>query len=628
MDAERARALLTSTWTLGGLVFALTWAGGFVAPGAFSLDVSTHAGLHLAADRGIDFGQDLVFSYGPLGFLKTYFAFEPGPARLAVLYGIALHGALSVSLVYAARRSFPLAAAVAIALVAAMLMRGDIGADAVRSDAAVIVLALIWCVIALDREPPAWSRRVVLVGGGVFAAIELLAKLNTGLIVLALVGIAAVALPGGRGRNIATLAAAFVPALAVLWFATGQGVDDIGPFLSGSWEVVAGYSSGARLEWETRDYDYFLAPVLVALLAAVAWVSTRGLARGPRLAVGAMVAVVAFTAWKAGFVSHDPFHMANFYATMLGALVAFRLPAEAVVRIATGAVIAGIAVAGFTTRFEGYPLTDPIANLGDGVATLATLADPGRLDDEIARSRASLAAAYGLDQETVDLLDGRSVHVDPAETAAIWAYDLDWAPLPAFQPYVAWTPELDRRNAERLADDTEAPELILREAENRLGRFPAFDSPEAMVEMLCRYEAVRTDGRWQVLERVRDRCGERKSLGTVEGAWDEPIPVPEAGRNELVIAAVEGVQVEGTERLAALLHRARARRVSFDAGDGYVFIPATAKDGLLLRAPAGADYPDGFALAPNASEVRFTGGPAEEPIEVEFYSVPIEPGGA
>ena len=341
-----------------------------------------------------------------------------------------------------------------------------------------------------------------------------------------------------------------------------------------------------------------------------------------------MVAIVAFTAWKAGFVSHDPFHMANFYATMLGALVAFRLPAEAVVRIATGAVIAGIAVAGFTTRFEGYPLTDPIANLGDGVATLATFADPGRLDDEIAESRASLADAYGLDQETVDLLDGRSVHVDPAETAAIWAYDLDWAPLPAFQPYVAWTPELDRRNAERLADDAEAPELILREAENRLGRFPAFDSPEAMVEMLCHYEAVRTDGRWQVLERVADRCGERESLGTVEGAWDEPIPVPEAGPDELVIAAVEGVQVEGTERLAALLHRARARRVSFDAGDGYVFIPATAGDGLLLRAPAGADYPDGFALAPNASEVRFTGGPAEEPIEIEFYSVPIDPGGA
>jgi hypothetical protein len=341
-----------------------------------------------------------------------------------------------------------------------------------------------------------------------------------------------------------------------------------------------------------------------------------------------MVVIVGFTSWKAGFVSHDPFHMANFYATMLGALLAFRLPAEATVRIATGAVIAGIAVAGFTTNFDGYPRVNLIANVGSGAESLATLLLPERLDDEIAANKAALVEEYALDAETLELLEGRTIHADPAEVAAIWAYGLDWAPLPVFQPYLAWTSELDRRNAERLASDAEAPEAILREAENRLGRVPAFDSPAAMVEMLCRYEAERSDGRWQVLGRVPDRCGEREQLETATATWGESIPVPEAGPGELVVAEVDGAEPSGLGRLATMLHRGAAYRVSFDGGAPFVFVPATAGNGLLLRAPAGADYPDGFALAPNAGTITFTGGSPGDELDVSFYSIPIEPGGA
>ena len=63
-----------------------------------------------------------------------------------------------------------------------------------------------------------------------------------------------------------------------------------------------------------------------------------------------------------------------------------------------------------------------------------------------------------------------------------------------------------------------------------------------------------------------------------------------------MLVRIEGVQVAGLERLRTALYRARVRQVTFDGPRRQRLIPATAADGLILRVPAGADYPPGFSL--------------------------------
>ena len=325
-----ALEIATATWFLGTLVFLATWGGGLVTPVEPSLDHSFHAGLNLAAVDGLDFGSDVLVSYGPLGFLKSYLVFFPGTARLATLYGIALHLALCISLVWALRRNFGALIAIALALVIAALARGDLSAVAVREDAAVVVLAFIWCVAALSDDSPDWTRKLVVFGGGAFAAIEVLAKLNPGVVVLVLVTITVLLIEEDRRRNLLILATGFLGALTALWFASGQGVDDVGGYLGGSLDLVSGYSSGGRFEYgfDPRDYDYAIAPLVIGVAGAIAWISTGGLAQRRRAALLAMTALVAFAAAKGGFVSHDAFHMATFYVTMVGVCTAFPLPAR------------------------------------------------------------------------------------------------------------------------------------------------------------------------------------------------------------------------------------------------------------------------------------------------------------
>ncbi len=633
----RVRELAGSTWVLGAVVFLLTWGGGLVAAETISVDHSYFAGMNMAADQDLRFGTEIVVTYGPLGFLKSYVVFYEWTAALAVLYGLALHLALSVSLVWALRRNFGAIVSLFVGLVAAMLMRGDLSAVGVRDDAGVVVLAVIWAVAALSARPPDFVRPLLVYGGGAFAAIELLAKLNTGLVVLGVLGLAVIATSGERRRDVAAFAGTLAASLAALWFVSGQGVGEIGPFLSRSVEVISGYSSGALLDWEDRDYDYVLVPVIVVATAALAWVSTRALPSPRRAVILVIFAAVAFTAAKGGLVSHDPYHMATFFGIMLGLAIAFPLPADGWARGAALVAAIGITAATLITAPDEYPLVDPVENVANAADTVVTTAVPGALADEVAENRADLIAAHDIDRGSLDLLEGHTVHVDPSEASAVWAHELEWNPLPVFQPYIAWTSELDELNAEAMASP-DGPERILRQNINALGRFPAYESPAAMIAMLCNFEPLRTTERWQVLGRIPDRCGEPEALGVVEAAYGERIPVPPAPPGSLVFARVDGVEPAGLERLRAFVERARVRSVNFDSGgarssllvgsphDGfYSFVPATAGDGLILSVPPESDAPGRFRLSPSAIgfAIHLEGGGTDERFDVEFFSMPI-----
>jgi hypothetical protein len=626
---DRVTAIATSTWTLGILVFALTWGGGLAQPLTPSIDHSLHAGLQMAADRSLTYGSDFVFTYGPLGFLKSYLVFVDWPSRLAGVYGLLLHLALCISLVWAIRRNFGVVIAVGLALVTASLARGDLAAAAVRDDASVTILALIWCLAALERGSPNWVRLLVIFGGGSFAAIESLAKLNTGIVVLAMVVLTVAAIDTQRWRNLAMLAATFFGSVTVLWFASGQGFGNIGEFIQGSLEVASGYSSGARLDfgWQDRGYDYVLAPVVMLLAAGIAWISAQALALRPRIAALAITVIVLFTAAKGGFVSHEIYHMGTFYPTVLGVCLAFRLPANrpAIRWSALGATVFA-AAASFTAAFiPGYPLVDPVENVRNGVETIATLVDGDRLDAEIAGNRDYLIAEYDVPPDIIEDLEGHTVAIDPSEIAAAWAYELDWQPLPVIQPYVAWNEALDQRNADALASP-EGPERVLREDLNALGRFPGYESPAAMISMLCNFKPEATSPKWLLLERAPDRCGEIRSLGTEEGTYGTPIEIPAASPGEAVFARVHGIQVAGLERLRTALVRAKGRQVRFGEDDQlFTLIEGTAADGLLMRVPPDADFPGAFALAPDSDTVTFLleGGAADDPLSVDFFAMPI-----
>lgn len=628
----------SSTWTLGVIAFVLTWGGGsgvaeLIPP---NIDNSFHAGLQMAATKGLNFGPDILVTYGPLGFVKSNLVFEPWPARLAGLYGILLHLSLCLSLVWAARRNFSTPIAFGVALVTAVICRGDLTLIAVRDDASVVVLAFLWSIAALSEGAPSWTRKLLVYGGGPFAAIELLSKVNTGLIILGVVVIAALAVDQRRVRNTAIVLGSFLATALALWLATGQSLADIPTFLKGTVQVIQGYSSGARIDYgyDERQYDYPFAVILFGLVALAAFYSTKGLELKRKAATIVITVVVVFTTAKGGFISHEVFHMATFYGTMLGLLVAFPLPERPRLRYGALAATAAAAAMAFSTHFAGYvktgnpdyPMINPIENVSNGAETLANLTT-GRLEDEIEARRERLIDAYDLDAESLRLLQGHTVHLDPSEDAAIWAYDLDWKPLPIYQPYIAWTPELDRINADATADP-EGPERILRQNLDALGQYSGWESPRAMIEMLCNFETLHATERWQVLGRVEDRCGPERLIDTTTVPFGTPVEIPEAPPGTIVFARVRGLEPHGLERIRDLLLRAHGRQARFSNSQQiWTLIAATGEDGLIMRAPRSIDFPRPYSLAPHSKEVTFLfeGGGSDQELTIDWYAMPVTP---
>jgi hypothetical protein len=643
----RVAPVASSSWFWGGLVGLVAWQtafGGF-AP-TTGVDGSWPLGVNLAASAGLDFGTDVAFTYGPLGYLAVPLLVDHELAQLGLLHSLATWIALGVSLVFAARRSFPLPLAVGLALVAAWL-----------ADVPLVALALLWCAIAVGEDAPEAARRLLPWIGGAVGAMVLLTKVNEGLLILALCGIAAVGIDRGRRlAHLAALAASFTATFLVLWLITGQGLGDLGEFARTSFEIAAGYSTAQTLEAASEPWRYQLAAAaMFALALGAAYAAGRESGPWRRIALLLLVATAALFAWKTAFVRHELIRSIVVAMVPLTILLAVRWSGRW--RSAAAAAFVPVAVVYFPLTGQSVgDVVRPAASV-EGVVDIArSVLDPDRLNRDLAASREGLARHYGLDERSLALLRDRDVHVYPYETGLAWTYGLEWDPLPVFQSYVAYTPELDRLNAERLSSP-EGPERVLvhspllsfgygaeyfrslepsqrgeldRAGDTSVdGRYLVYEQPRTVVALLCHFVPLRTTLAYQVLDRTSDRCGHPRPLRSVAAESGEAVRVPRPpGGDDVVVAGVEGLAPEGAERLGATLYRAPPRRVTFDRERRFRLTPENTASDLLVRAPSAIDFPKPFRLAPNARTVAFSedSGLLSSPGEllVSFFAMRVE----
>ncbi len=619
---ERMAAVLRSPWTLGLLVAVATWTVGFQTP-LPGLDPSWWAGLYIAANRGMQFGSQFIFTYGPLGFLRGPWLFYGNLAVIAFLYQAGLFVALCVSLVWALRRWLsPAWALVAAFFVVVIAPNLDIP----------IVLATIWCLAALSPASPRWARALVVFGGACLAAIETLVYLRNGPVILAMCVITLLAERGWR-RDLPLLLGMFTATFAVLWFATGQGLGNLPDFVKYSFQVVSGYSEAMGVP---RFYDvpraYLIGELLLApvLIAGAALTSRAG---RPRALAAVAIGLAAFSLFKEAAVRSDLGHMAIFYATAAGLIAALAFSRRRLlgVGVLAAIVLVNVKVNADVGTHVNYNPISHARRASDQVRLLFTPTQRARMSFYIA---VKLSEQYRLSPATLQLLKGQTVAVDPSELTVAWVYNLNWDPLPAIQDYVAYTSGLDRLDADALRSPN-GPQRILREtpaaAAGSTGttldldnRYPAWDPPEKSLAMLCNYVPLQTTARWQVLAKIPNRCGAPRLIRSIDARYGETVGIPAAPVGRVLYAKIHGAGVSGLERIRTLLYRAKYRFAVVNGDRVYRLVPGTAGDGLLMNAASGADYRGPFALSPAVHTIALTG--SSGPLRIDLYSMQVQQG--
>jgi hypothetical protein len=619
-----ALARRAATPLLGILLAFLTWRHTNFLP-VDGLDPSWQAALHIVAHDRVPFDR-VIFTYGPLGFLAQTEGFYASTMVLSALYVFAVQASLCTALLSVLRRTvgLPVAVVATYLLVALGHTLGVINA--------VVVMVFVVAYGMLRGDYSVATGRVLVAAGGVVAGTHLLIKLNTGVTVLIVGAVTALFLERRAWQPGVIFLVTAIGSLVAGWLVTGNGLADLAPFLSRSWQVASGYSEAMTTEKPGRGIFYPVAAMVIVVVVALAWRVSRDWPVRRRVGLALAGGMWLFAAFKLGFVRHDA-HDVDFFGEVLlvGAVLAGSVAARAAGRwnavavLATAAVVTAHLMASGANSFAGVNPAGELARAGDD---LSVLYSPAHRERAVQRARANLRSRYyHLTPSIVSALRGHTLHIRPWEAGIAWAYpEFRWQPVPVFQEYSAYTADLDDIDAAFLASP-EAPERILTEALAIDRRNPDWESPAAMVAIVCHYRELLADHPWQVLGRVADRCGAERSLGVVKARVGETVSVPDtANRDELVVARVRGLDYSMLYGLRTILWRAPEVHIRLDGGRRNRLVPGTAADGLIVRAPRerlGFSQP----FAPDSANLlrveRESGIGLNEDLTIEFVAIPV-----
>lgn len=543
----------------------------FVGP-----DESWISALYEAHNAGLHWGSQVVFTYGPLGFLEHPRFVRIIPGLIAL--GVQLVGLAAVAIGLA--RGWSRTIHPVLAWLLAYVVVASVGWTA---DVFVLALVGLVCSAAIDQSRrrdshlPLWVAAAV----GAFA----LVKLST-VPVVAILALAAGCLTWGRQRaaRYALLPLVAVATFGGLWLLLGQRLSDIPDYASTSFELTTGYSQAMAIEQPGRAWEYWAAALItpLVLMSIGLAVARRRTESGSRFVVigGVLMAALAVS-FRLGFVRHDQ-HSITFFSGLL--LIAVSVPPRSPtawmswrspgINLAVALVCLGVLTT-VAARPAGHLRGGPRRAL-DLVPTVADAANRGTVE----RANTELVRTGGLPRSFVERIGRDTVHVEPYQTALVQATGLHWQPAPVFQTYVAFTPALDQVNADAMAEN--GPAWILRKSGSAIdGRLWAWESPRYQVAVLCNYRVVERQEGWDLLERSSSsRCGPVRPI-TRRRPIRRPLTVPRSS-DDAVLAQVTCPRSR-LERTLQALFKPRHRVVAVTGAGQFQIVPEHLSSLLIVR---------------------------------------------
>ncbi len=574
--------------------------------------------------QGVRWGHDLVFPYGPLGFMITGSAAHGWQFATAVAYRLGLIALLYGSAAEVARRSDRRALGTPMVIGLALLVGAtNAPAELLIAAAFVRLFSAREGLRAADAAGDLRRVRELLwrsqVEASCLAALGLVAKFSVGvtLVVLAVAHLVAVVeltrrTAAGRTAIGVLVAGPFLGAAALIgfWLAAGQRLGDLPVYVRRSWALSSGYVQSMWLDNTSDRFGIIVAALAVVVVGAVVlrWRNagqTRWRNAGPtrwwtEVIVLAPVLAVVF---RASFTRQDSGH--TFIFTGLAGLLCIPYLAASLRRsewsvealvLGTAAVVA-VAQMGQSVSV----VLDPAPRVRDVLGTIELLVRPGARTDLLREA----SAVFPESADVAGLLAGitggpadRSpgspsprIAVIPLETSMIWRFRLRWSQPPVLQRYSAYTPGLDRLDASFLASKR-APAYVLYQSGRSIdGRLVAAEAPRSLLELTCRYKPVEARGTWTLLQHLdRSRCGRPTILRSrsVHNGRVTALDLPDAPPGTLIYAlTLSTPQRSFVERLWTAILRPSREDTIMIGGERRRLIASSYGAPIPLTGPSG-----------------------------------------
>jgi hypothetical protein len=465
-------------------------------------DPSWCAVLNWAHERGAQFGKDIVFTYGPLGYLCAPYCLAQ-PSGAMVLANAVLCFQVAIGLCLVAWRLGPIWRWALLSVF--VLESANIET---RADLVFEVGFFCWgllCLVESGRRQDLCGVSFVLLAG--FAALAKVTYLFMAGFSICAIAIYTVAC--GERRLGIRIPLGFAGVFALGWLACGQGLANLGTFLlkglliSREYDQAAGLEGLPLLRWEGFLLGAIALATVVLRMVNVVDTSDRG-QRLRRAILFAWVAGLLFLVWKHSMIRLDRYHIVELIVftpvvalaleVLPGSLLKIRYFARA---MAVACCIVSIAVlesAFLPSLADSFrqPFRQFAYHLG---WVLSPIDSRQRLEPAFAarRSEAQLP-------ELRRLIGTGSVDVFGSLQAYALLNGLNYRPRPVFQSYAAYSPGLAHLNEEFFLSD-KAPEFVMFELSAPYHRFRTLDDGPALRALLINYVWVAAEGPFVLLKR-------------------------------------------------------------------------------------------------------------------------------
>ena len=452
--------------------------------------------LGFAATHHLQWGRDIIYTYGPLGFLTTDYYWG---GHFWLMFAWALGFSLVLTMVllrFLRRTSWPVRVILCIALPFLTAPRScDLGLDPVY----LFAITLFGMICLAEEKTPI---SLLVISGCMLGLLGLVKFTFCLYCVVVLVAVVVGNCARGDGKRAGIIFFSALASFAMAWTLAGQSFGNIGLWFYRSLQIVSGYSSAMSIPTLPANV---LSGGLIFLCLVVMLVmpgrNGRVFAQIPKIGV---IAPGIFLAWKEAFDRADATHVMVFliYAILLSATMpAFSQMIWRRRRAFLPWTVVTWALAGFAcvvqqpdfviaVKMEFGPcyqdkftaLLNPTQYRSGLEAYLADRQDAVSLPQIASAVGDAPLGVLGYNQE-VAILNG-----------------FNYRPHPVFQGFSAYLPALQKLNSDFYASSN-APELVLWRFETLDHRFPTLDEGMVLLTMLRDYLPVTRQGEFVLWKR-------------------------------------------------------------------------------------------------------------------------------
>lgn len=568
-----------------------------------NLDAGWTEVLAWGITHSAQWGRQLVFTYGPLGFVTP--GFPPAPpiywTTLLLRYAFAL---VIAWLVFSNLKRLPWSSGLAFLLATAIFAFEWSTASALQVVYPLALLLLEHETRKAKHESIKTHALVAILAA--FVSLLVLVKFTMFPLWLAWLPLGVLILWRSPSLVLAFLLASLLAPLAA-WFACGQRLANLPLFITHSWEMAAYYAGAMQSSpaW-TGDMAALGATLFGLLCAALfAW-RERQCPR--RMAIYAMFALWLAVSYRAGIVRGDSGHLMEVWAACAwGAPLLIGIwHANRPVKHGTRESIAILLLAvlaltpAWLSRVYGPVNNSSLRRLYTGAVMRRLVTRNIDLLITPQRTHAAFIKDWLTERQSLALpkidhaVENAKIDVLMNAQSNLLANNLNYDPRPVFQGYAAYSSKLAQLN-DTFFRSADAPKWVMLDWSVIDGNYPTSNDPLALIRIIADYHPVLSEQRFLLLE--RDKHSIPYTLPPAAIAYQLPVSFWSTTAIPLTTdnAWFARIQIHLTSygKLAALLFRPPVLKVAVTFRNGQVRIYRLARSivasGFMLTPAIGSN---------------------------------------